>query len=765
MKAYWLAIAVVITISIQVFSQEAGGEDVRISKGGSHSGEGRIEKLGFDQRLQAPPPASEARVVEGFPQLPEGMELGAVSGVEIDGKGNIVVFHRGKNPILVFSPQGKFLRSFGNGLYDSTHFLRFDRDGNIWTTDNKNHTVVKLDPSGKVLQVFGERDVAGEDAGHFDRPADIAFAENGDFFIADGYGNSRVAKFDRSGKFLLSWGKKGAGDGEFNLPHAIRIDSKGRVYVGDRENNRIQVFDQDGKYLRQFGGFAPFGLHIDGNDILYVADGRANKVMRMTLDGKVLEQWGNKGSGPGEFRLPHGITVAADGTVYVSEVGGKRIQRFSQLSGAICPPGLPVVEGASPQQPKADSPVAWQEKAVKYARIMSAVKWTPVAKGMPMRGGYFEQGTEYTGVPYSSVKSVGRYIGFDIFLKTFLAAVQNPHSVLYTENLYGKVKNAECYYGKVCSSYTSYALQCGIWYVSRLHGPNHRKGVVLVEPQSAQSAAVGDVIFTPPASKNGGSHIELVTEVTRDGDGKVTHVRVEESRPQTTSNTNRDAKKFNTHLSSRGRELYRITDLDAWREGNKAESFLFPNYAEDSASPSINRVLLLDRGDWVPYHKGQPVKINIMDRDAQGVKSLVIQQGDRVVEKIDRPGKGVIERSFSTCGDYSAHCVMNDGSLSQACEFSVCDLDLRMPAEGVSKNEPWEVKFSSDNMDIIIVYLKSSSDGYDEHNLFVSDQDRRKGKVMVPANLIQTQGKMQVWLVGENRYGRLTKRQEIVVGE
>ncbi|MCR9116185.1 MAG: hypothetical protein NXI22_04450, partial [bacterium] len=142
----------------------------------------------------------------------------------------------------------------------------------------------------------------------------------------------------------------------------------------------------------------------------------------------------------------------------------------------------------------------WREKAVAYARIMSRVKWTPVADGMPKRGGAFKKNTEYTGVPYSSVKSEGRYIGFDIFLKTFLAAVENPKSVLYTENLKGKVANAECYYGNVCSSYTSYALQCGIWYVSRLHGPPHRKGVEVVQPQSAQSAQAGDMIYTPPAT-------------------------------------------------------------------------------------------------------------------------------------------------------------------------------------------------------------------------------------------------------------------------
>ncbi len=288
------------------------------------------------------------------------------------------------------------------------------------------------------------------------------------------------------------------------------------------------------------------------------------------------------------------------------------------LAGFFCLSVLADEAASGCGEAKTGGSLTWQQKSVEYARIMSRVKWTPVADGMPKRGGHFTAGKEYTGVPYSSVKHVGRYIGFDIFLKTFLAAVENPKSVLYTENLYGKVKNAECYYGKVCSSYTSYALQCGIWYVSKVHGPRFREGVTIVEPQSAQAARPGDIIYTPPARRNGGSHVEMVTEVVRDKDGKVTHVRIEESRPQTTSNTLRSASAFDAHLSSRNRELYRITDLDAWRGGNKAESFLFPNYEDDSATPQINRVLLLDRGDWVPYHKGQPVKINIMDRDGQG---------------------------------------------------------------------------------------------------------------------------------------------------
>ncbi|WP_235034020.1 hypothetical protein [Roseiconus lacunae] len=408
----------------------------------------------------------------------------------------------------------------------------------------------------------------------------------------------------------------------------------------------------------------------------------------------------------------------------------------------------------------------WQQKSIEYARIMSQVQWTPVANTMPRRGGYFTAGEQYTGVPYSSVKHVGRYIGFDIYLKTFLAAVENPKSVLYSENLYGKVKNAECYYGKVCSSYTSYALQCGIWYVSKLHGPKFRDGVERVEPQAASAANPGDVIYTPPARKGGGSHIELVTDVIRDDQGVVTHVRVEESRPQTTRDTLRTVKEFNSHLASRNRELFHIVDLDAWRGENRAESFLFPNYEEDSATPQINRVLLLDLGDWVVYHKGQPVKINVMDRENRGVRALIIQRGQTLVERIKLTGTGVVKRAFDQCGDYTVHCEMVDGSRSQACEFAVSELDFQLPEKPLKRGQPWDIKLNTDNMDAVIVYFKNSSSGYDEHNVFVTDDDRRVGKVRVPASVTEKADKMQVWVIGENRYGRLKKRQFIqVVGE
>jgi len=424
------------------------------------------------------------------------------------------------------------------------------------------------------------------------------------------------------------------------------------------------------------------------------------------------------------------------------------------------------LQGSSFAQPAQESSRAWQEQAVEYARIMSRVKWTPVTGGMPnRRGGYFEEGAEYTGVPYSSVKAVGRCIGFDIYLKTFLAAVENPHSVLYTENLSGKVSNAATYYGKVCSTFTSYALQCALPYRSSHHDPEFRNGVVLVDPQSAQAAEPGDIIYTPPAKVGGGSHVEIVTAVERSGE-RVTAVRVEESAPPTTRNTLRKASAFDSHISSRNRRLYRITDLDSWREHNKAESFLFPNYSEDSATPAINRVLLLDRGDWVPYYRDQAVKFHVMDRDSQGVQALVIKRGDAVVERIALRGRGVVERLFSDCGDYTAQCVMSDGSLSQACEFSVCDLDFSLPAETPSRNKPWEIEFTARNLSVITVQLMSPKPpNYGRYNVWLTEQDRRRGKVAVPAGVIRDTGTVRVWLIGENKYGRLTRQQEVVVVE
>jgi len=404
----------------------------------------------------------------------------------------------------------------------------------------------------------------------------------------------------------------------------------------------------------------------------------------------------------------------------------------------------------------------WKKRSIEYSHLMSNVKWTPVADTFPNRsGGYFKKGNEYTGTPYSSVKYVGRYIGFEIFLKTFLAAVANPQSILYTETLAEKVKNAAGYYGTVCSAFTSYAYQCAFWYVSRVHNPPYRNGVVLVDPQDSQGVEAGDYIFTPPLKPNDGSHVELITEVVKQDD-ITTHVRVEDSWPPTTRNLLRTSEEFNKHIGEKERKVYRIIDIDLWRGENKAENFLFPNYAEDSVTPDINRTLLLDLGDWVTYHKGQNVKINVMDKDSQGVKTLVIKRGNKLVLEIPLTGPSVIERSFAECADYTAYCIMKDGSTSTACEFSVGELDFCLPSEEIKITEPWDIKFSSDNIKPILIYFTSLKDSYGCCYIWITEEDCRKGRLTVPANFIKSDGEANVWFLGENKYGRLKKHQRVM---
>lgn len=268
------------------------------------------------------------RVVPNWPRLPEGVELGAVSGVATDAADRVYVFHRGKKPILVFDRDGKFLRSWGDGLIGSAHGLRVDEAGHVWVTDIGHHLVIKFDTEGKVLLTLGRKGQPGNGPDTFNKPTDVAISPNGDFYVADGYGNARVLKFSKDGKLLKQWGKKGKGAGEFDIPHAIRLDAKGRVYVGDRENNRVQVFDAEGNFLTMWKeSGAPFGLFLSGGR-MFVADGRAHWLKVLDLEGKTLSRWGDKGKGPGQFELPHGVCVDSRGAVYVAEITGKRLQKF-----------------------------------------------------------------------------------------------------------------------------------------------------------------------------------------------------------------------------------------------------------------------------------------------------------------------------------------------------------------------------------------------------------------------------------------------------
>lgn len=273
------------------------------------------------------------RVVPGWPagaaQAP-GYGQYAVSAVTSDAKDNVYVFQRAPQPVLVFDAEGRFLRSWGAGLFTNPHGCRIDPEGSLWLTDNADHRVMKFTIDGKLLATFGVKNQPGEDATHFNRPADVAFGPEGDIYIADGYGNSRVVRLSHDGKFLGAWGRKGAGEGEFNLPHSVAVDTRGRVYVADRENKRVQVFTREGKFLAQWQGAQPYGLAMTRDQKLLVSDGKANRVSLFDLDGKLLTGWGSSGPEPGQMNLAHLLCVDGRGAVYVAEVDGKRVQKFTR---------------------------------------------------------------------------------------------------------------------------------------------------------------------------------------------------------------------------------------------------------------------------------------------------------------------------------------------------------------------------------------------------------------------------------------------------
>ena len=262
-----------------------------------------------------------------FLKLPHGWTLGPCSAVDVSRKGEILLFHRGKHPILCFDGAGNLLRSWGDDLIKTAHGLRVDRHDNVWVTDIGNHRVFKFDAAGKLLLALGTGK-PGTENDQFNQPTDIAFGPDGEFYVSDGYGNSRVMKFSPQGTLIKTWGSPGKGPGEFQLPHAVVVDARGRVLVGDRENNRIQIFDRDGTLLETWPGFAPYGLAHRSDGTLFVATGREHDVLCLDAAGKIQRRWGRKGAAAGEFNLPHMLAFDAAGSMYVAEVGGVRLQKF-----------------------------------------------------------------------------------------------------------------------------------------------------------------------------------------------------------------------------------------------------------------------------------------------------------------------------------------------------------------------------------------------------------------------------------------------------
>jgi DNA-binding beta-propeller fold protein YncE len=286
-----------------------------------------------------PPPLDYVVVADSF-SLPTGMTFGSTSGVAINSKGHIFVLHRGPNPLMEFDANGKFIRALGEGLFDRPHGLRIDAQDNIWTTDARSHVVYKFSPEGRILLVLGVRDTAGEmhSYGHlrlFNEPNDMAFGPQGDIFVVQGHGRGdpKVIKFDSDGNFIKAWGKKGTGPGEFDIAHSIAIDAQGLLYVADRNNQRIQVFDADGKYLRESKHpGTPCGLFIGPDQNIWLAHGHAGRLIKLDLNGNVLGSTGSQGKGPGQFGEAHFLAVSAKGDVFIADTLNWRVQKFVRKS-------------------------------------------------------------------------------------------------------------------------------------------------------------------------------------------------------------------------------------------------------------------------------------------------------------------------------------------------------------------------------------------------------------------------------------------------
>jgi sugar lactone lactonase YvrE len=270
--------------------------------------------------------------------FPEGVTIGASADVAFDRNGHLWVLNRGPQPIAEFDGNGKFIRAFGEGMFMRTHGLRIDADGNLWITDVGAHYVVKMTTDGKVLMTLGTKGEQGEwneaaGSHRLNEPNDVIVARNGDVFVVQGHtpgpkGDPRVLKFDKTGKLLTSWGGKGKEPGKFEVAHGIAIDAKGLLWVTDRENQRIQIFDDKGKYVREvkFAGL-PCGLDI-GKDAIFMVNGFAGQVLKLDLQGKVLAATGKAGNGVGEFGEAHFIAVSPKGDLWVADSVNRAVQKF-----------------------------------------------------------------------------------------------------------------------------------------------------------------------------------------------------------------------------------------------------------------------------------------------------------------------------------------------------------------------------------------------------------------------------------------------------
>jgi len=319
-------------------------------------------------------------------KLPPDLYFGEATSVAVNSKGHVFVFSRGNTTghayaasaaqLLEFGPDGKFIREIGKNLYawSFAHSVRVDKNDNLWAIDKGSDMIIRFNPEGRVTMVFGRKQEASDEStgplkhpvpplpaedGRFRQVTDVAFGSDGDIFISDGYINSRIAKADKDGNWIKSWGNRGTNPGEFNTPHNIATDAKGNVYVADRGNRRIQVFDSDGKFLRIISIDVPFDENarpaignkpdlktyqqvqtfVPGapwtvcitpppNQVLYTSDAYPGRVYKLTLEGKVLGVLGQSGKQLKQFGWIHGIACPSENEIYVAELLNWRVQKL-----------------------------------------------------------------------------------------------------------------------------------------------------------------------------------------------------------------------------------------------------------------------------------------------------------------------------------------------------------------------------------------------------------------------------------------------------
>jgi DNA-binding beta-propeller fold protein YncE len=340
--------------------------------------------VGSASAQQAPPAVPEIpyRSVPNFLKLPDNVYFGEVAGVAVNSKGHVFVFSRGNTTgpayaaaaaqLLEFGPDGSYIREIGHNLYawSFAHTVKIDPQDNIWVTDKGSDMVIKFNPAGRVVMVFGRRQEASDEGtgpvkhahpplppidGMFRQVTDVAWDSAGNAFISDGYINSSVAKVDKDGNWIKSWGEPGDGPGQFNVPHSIATDAQGNVYVADRGNRRIQVFDGDGKFLRQItidvpaspdarpaigakptattGNMAPGApwaicITPGPHQVLFSADGFPGRIYKLSLDGKVLGMFGESGKQLKQFGWIHEIACPSENELYVAEPLNWRVQKL-----------------------------------------------------------------------------------------------------------------------------------------------------------------------------------------------------------------------------------------------------------------------------------------------------------------------------------------------------------------------------------------------------------------------------------------------------